>query len=123
MFLCGLIGLVSNEMFQFVFSKISGHAVVTAVKCLYESKHSSQQLTTPIRLDMRCNSLLPYDCHCISYVMSCYPVSELIMYESCIGDKGAEFLLKDYSNQNVTCQLLKKIDIAGNNLTIDGLAQ
>jgi len=45
------------------------------------------------------------------------------MYESCIGDKGAEFLLKDYSNQNVTCQLLKKIDIAGNNLTIDGLAQ
>ncbi|XP_065900737.1 NACHT, LRR and PYD domains-containing protein 3-like isoform X3 [Dysidea avara] len=121
-FLSGVTGLVSGEMFQFVFSKLSELLdSVTAVKCLYESQQTSPpQPVTPIRLVMS-GSLLPYDIVCISHVMSCYPVYELNMYGYHTGDKGAELLVKHYPNKNTTGQLLEVLRISSNGLTIDGL--
>ena len=78
-FLCGVTGLVSSEMFQFVFSQLSEYPK-TALKCLYESQQiSPPQPVTPIRLDMTGSLLLPHEILCISHVMLCYPVLELYM--------------------------------------------
>ena len=109
-------------MFQFVFSKLSEYEyAMTSVKCLYESQKTPPcKPVAPIRLVIS-DTLLPYDCLCISYVMSCYPVSELIMEVTLIGDKGAEFLVKHYPNTNTTGQLLEVLDLMDNDLTIDGL--
>ena len=122
-FLCGLTGLVSSKMFQFVLSKLLDHnGAVTAVKCLYESQQTSlHQPVAPIILDMQLQSLLPYDILCISHVMSCYPVSDLNMRGCHIGDKGTEFLIKHYPNKNNTGQLLEVLYLCDNDLNIDGL--
>jgi len=122
-FLCGVTGLVSSEMFQFVFFKLQKYdSGVTAVKCLYESQQTSPpQSLEPITLMIR-GSLLHYDIVCISHVMSYYPVKELHLSECQIGDKEAELLVKYYPSQNVTGQLLEVLHLKyNNNLTIDGL--
>ena len=64
-------------MFQFVISKLPDHDLngLTSVKCLYESQMTCppELVTTPIKLRVGgVYFLQPYDCLCISYVMSCY---------------------------------------------------
>jgi len=66
-------------------------------------------------------ALVPYDCLCVSDVMSCYPVSELDMDIKLIGDKGAKFLVKHYPDKNATGQLLEVLNLQQNDFTIDGL--
>ena len=143
-FLCGLTGLVSSKMFQFVFSsnlpkfsngfvskkrfmallfKVSKYSsdIVTFVKCLYESQMTClPQPAAPVDLDVSECTLLPHDCLCISYVLSCYPVSKLNMSQCHITDKGAELLVK-FPYKNTTGQLLEALDLSFNDLTIDGL--
>ena len=131
MFLCGLTGLASNEMFKFVCSKLSSSKaivfegdpyVVTAVRCVYESNHSDpSQLTSPLTLDMRYNTLSPYDCLCLSWLLSYIPVSHLKMSNCHIEDTGAKLLVRHYPNNNTTGQLLEELDLWNNNLTIAGL--
>ena len=129
MLLCGLTGLASNKMFQFVCSKLSSSKaelrigdpyVVTAVKCVYESNHSDPS-HLPFTLDMNNNTLLPYDCLCLSWLLSCYPVSQLRMGNCHIGDTGAKLLVRHYPNKNTTSQLLEELDLWNNDLTIAGL--
>ena len=127
----GVTGLVSSEMHQFVLSRLSTFygSDRTVVKCLYESQQTSQpQPVAPFRLLILDgspipfgNSLLPYDMLCISHVMSCYPVSKLVMSRCHIGDKGTEWLVKYYPNKNSTGLLLEALDLRYNDLTIDGL--
>ena len=132
MFLCGLTGLASNEMFKFVCSKLSSSKciyvlegdpyVVTAVRMAYESNHSNQsQFSSPFTLDMNWNILSPYDCLCLSWLLSCYPVSQLEMRGCCIEDTGAKLLVRHYPNNNITGQLLEVLDLWSNDLTIAGL--
>jgi len=120
-FLCGITGLVSIEMFKFVFSKLSDDydTNVTAVRCLYESQQA--HLVTPFKLNMIDNILLPFDCLCISYILSCYPVSTLNMSDCHVGDKGVEMLVKYYPQKNTTGQILKMLDLTFNDLTINGV--
>ena len=128
MFLCGLTGLASNEMFKFVCSKLSSSKarslgdpyVVTAVRCVYESNHSDPS-HLPFTLEMSHNTLLPYDCLCLSWLLSCYPVSQLKMEYCHIGDTGAKLLVRHYPNKNTTSQLLEVLNLTHNNLTIAGL--
>ncbi|XP_065888349.1 NACHT, LRR and PYD domains-containing protein 3-like isoform X2 [Dysidea avara] len=123
-FLCGLTGLTSVDMYELVSSMLlEGSCVaITAVKCLYESQRTSlPQPSGPITLDISYNSLLPYDCLCVSYMLSCYPVSELNMQKCDIGEKGSELLVKHYLDKNTTGQSLKILRLSGNNLTIRGL--
>ena len=132
-FLCGLTGLVCTEMFQFVCSKLVSEGdnfwpansdIVTAVRCIYESKQSSLNqsiLITPFILTLSSNTLLPYDCLCISYLLSCFPITQLLMWNCSIGDKGAEMLIKHYPSKNLTGQLLEVLEVDINNLTIAGL--
>ena len=130
-YVCGLTGLVSSEMFQFIYSKLMSPGeygigdpdVITAMRCINESKQSSRphQSVSPITLNMARNTLLPYDCLCLSNVLSCYPVSQLKMEGCSIGNKGAELLVKHYSNKNTTSQLLEQLDLIGNDLTSEGM--
>ena len=126
----GLTGLVSSEMFQFIHSKLTssgGFGVnrdfITAMRCINESKQSSgpHQSVSPFTLNMIMRTLLPYDCLCLSNVLSCYPVSQLMMMSCHIGNKGAELLVKHYPNKNTTSQLLEELDLRENDLTSEGM--
>ena len=130
-FVCGLTGLASSEMFQFIYSKLTSPGqplrgdpnVITAMRCINESKQSSgpHQSVSPFTLNMTMNRLLPYDCVCLSNVLSCYAVSQLRMGGCSIGDKGAELLVKHYPNKNTTSQLLEELDLHDNDLTSEGM--
>ena len=129
MFLCGLTGLASNEMFKFVCSKLSSSKaeffsgdlyVVIAVRCVYESNHSDPS-HLPFTLEMSHNTLLPYDCLCLSWLLSCYPVSQLKMSSCHIEDTGAKLLVRHFPNKNATSQLPEVLNLWNNNLTIAGL--
>ena len=132
-FLCGLTGLVSTEMFQFVYSKLMSDDItfsppnsdiVTAVKCIYESKQSCLNKSTLVRpfiLNCHSNTLLPYDCLCISYLLSCFPVTQLLIWNCSIGDKEAKMLTKLYPSKNFTGQLLEVLKVEFNSHTIGGL--
>ena len=130
-YLCGLTGLVSSEIFQFIYSKLMSPGellrgdpdVITAMRCINESKQSSgpHQSASPFTLCMDYKTLLPYDYLCLSNVLSCYPVSQLKMRSCHIGNKGAELLVKHYPNKNTTSQLLEELDLWNNNLNGEGM--
>ena len=143
-FFCGLTGLASSEMFQFMYSKLTiglegGYNVtklaitrllsdksdITAMRCINESKQSSgpHQLVSPFSLDLARKTLLPYDCVCVSNILSCYPVLALEMRGCHIGDKGAELLVKHYPYKNSTGQLLEEFYLCHNDLTSEGVEQ
>ena len=123
-FVCGLTGLASSEMFQFIYSKLISHDdVITAMRCINESKQNSaaHQLVSPFALNMRYTSLLPYDCLCVSNILSCYPVTQLNMRLCSIGNKGAEMFMKHYTNRTTTCALLEELNLGDNELTSKGM--
>ena len=130
-FVCGLTGLASSEVLQFIYSKLTlpgeylggDPSVIIAVSCINESKQSSRpdQSVSPLTLNMNWNTLLPYNCLSLSNVLSCYPVSQLNMWLCRIGNKGAELLAKHYPKRNTTGQLLEKLDLCGNDLTSEGM--
>ena len=110
-------------MYQIVYSKFMSENryrrnpdVVPAVRCLYESECSVQS-TVPFTLNMSDNQVLQYDSYCVSYLISHYPVSQLIMELCHMDDTGAEVLAKHYNNS----QSLEVLDIAGNDLTAVGM--
>ena len=122
-FLCGLTRLECNEMYQIVYSKLMSESryssnpdVVPAVRCLYESEYPVQS-TVPFPLNMRGNYVLLYDSYCVSYLISHYPVSQLIMERCHMGDTGAEVLAKHYNNR----QSLEVLDFTDNDLTAVGM--
>ena len=123
-FLCGLTRLQCNEMYQIVYSNLmsdnsyfSNPNVTSAVKCLYESE-CPKQSTVPFTLNMRHSHIQPYDCYCVSYLISHYPISQLIIGSCHMGDTGAELLAKHYSS---TYQLLEVLDFSQNGLTAVGM--
>ena len=114
-FVSGLTGLVSDRMFQFVLSQYD----ITAAQCLYESQRTGSSDDKPLELRFQNTSL--YESLCISYVLSFYPVSVLDITWHEIGDKGAEFLGKYFSNESITQQQLEGLVLQGTDLTSDGL--
>ena len=128
-FVCGLTGLASSEMFQFIYSMLTlpglygDPKVIIATSCIHESKQSSipDQSVSPFTLNMNNRTLLPYNCLCVSSVLSCCPVSQLKMLSCSIHNKGAELLVKHYPNKNTTGQLLEELDLRSNDLTSEGI--
>ena len=130
-FVCGLTGLASSEMFQFIYSMLTlpdvlgdgDPRVIIATSCIHESKQSSipDQSVSPFTLNMNFSTLLPYNCLCVSSVLSCCPVSQLNMCGCSIGNKGAELLVKHYPNKNTTGQLLEELHLSHNDLTSEGI--
>ena len=126
-FVCGLTGLAPIPMFQFIYSKLMSSGlqmqgdpdVIRAMRCINESKQSgsTHQSVSPFTLNFAQNTLLPYDCVCVSHVLSCYPVLALNMSFCHIGNKGAELLVK----HNLTGQLLEELNLRGNDLTSEGI--
>ena len=122
-FLCGLTRLECNEMYQIVYSKLMSESryssnpdVVPAVRCLYESECSVQS-TVPFTLNMSNNHVQSYNIYRVSYLISHYPVSQLIMRWCHMDDTGAEVLAKHYNNS----QSLEVLDLACNDLTAVGM--
>ena len=126
-FVCGLTGLASSEMFQFMYSKMKSPGVlwkgdsnvIRAIMCIYESNKPSDgphQSVSPFTLNIAENILLPYDCLCISSVLSCYPVLALKIGRCHIGYNGAKLLVKHYSNEQ-----LEELDLSVNDLTSKGM--
>ena len=126
MFVCGLTELASSKMFQFIYSKLillgAGFDVIAAMRCINESEQSNgpHHLVSPFRLKMS-YTLFPYDCVCVSSVLSCYPVSQLKMVGCSIDNRGAELLVKHYPNKNLTGQLLDELNLSYNDLTSEGM--
>ncbi|XP_065887218.1 protein NLRC3-like isoform X2 [Dysidea avara] len=124
-FLCGLTRLVSPGTSQFVYKMLQGgydNRVVTAVKCVYEGQQTSTpQSVTPFELNLSFTTLQPYDCLCVSYVLSCYPVIKLDIRWCLIGDTGAEMLIKHYPNKNNSGHVLQELILHGNDLTVTGV--
>ena len=123
-FVCGLTGSASSEMFLFIYSKLTSYCnVITAIRCISESKQSStaHQLVSPFALIMSGWSLLPYDCLCVSNILSHYPVTKLDMKNCGISDKGAEMFMKHCINKTTTCQLLEELHLSNNELTSEGM--
>ena len=116
-------GLTKLDYQKVVYSKLTSHrSTVTAVKCLYEGQlNTPPKSLSPFVLNMKNITLLPYDCHCLSYVCYHYPVTQLDL-ESChIEDKNAEILAKwCLHKKNTKLQTLK---LWLNNLTSEGIAQ
>ena len=120
-FLCGLTRLQCNEMYQIIYFKLmSRDDVVPAVRCLYES-NCTVQSAKPFTLDMNYNRLVPFDCLCVSHVISHYPVSQLKMEMCYMGDTGVEVIAKHYSNNNMAAKLLEVINLEWNYLTVVGM--
>ena len=120
-FLCGLTRLQCNEMYQMMYSKLMSHDdVVLAVRCMYES-NCPVQSAVPFTLNMSHNHVVPYDCYCISYMISNYPVSQLIMAVCFMGDNGAEMLVKYYFSEKVSDPVLELLDLTLNRLTAVGM--
>ena len=118
-FLCGLTRLQCNEMYQIIYSKLMSHDdddVILAVRCIHESDCPVQS-TVPLTLDMHYRHVLPYDCYCISYMISHYPISQLKMHGCYMGDTGAEMLAKYYCDESTTVQSLQLLDLTVNNIT------
>ena len=126
-FLCGLTRLASNEMIKFVHSKLNpldDQYFTTLIRCVYESNHSDPfalQSTSPLKINLSFYTLLPYDYLCLSWLLSCYQVSELSIQYSQIGDTGAKLLVRHYPNKNTSGQLLEVLNLWYNDLTIAGL--
>ena len=130
-FVCGLTRLTSSELFQFVYSMLalpglrsSGDPkVILATSCIHESKRINipDQSVSPFALNMNKRTLLPYNCLCVSNVLSCYPVSQLKIRDCRIGNKGAELLVKYYTNKNITGQVLEEINLMENDITSEGM--
>ena len=130
-FVCGLTGLASSEIFQFMYSMLtlpglefsSDPKVIIATSCIHESKQISipDQSVSPFALNMNMRTLLPYNCLCVSSVLSSYPVSQLNIRDCRIGNKGAEFLVKYYPNKNITGQLLEEMNLMENDVTSEGM--
>ena len=120
-FLCGLTRLQCNEMYQLIYSKLmSSDNVVLAVRCMYESNRPVQS-AVPFTLNMTDNRVVPYDCYCVSYMISRYPVSQLKMERCVLGDAGAEMLTKQHCDVSTTAQFLKLLGLQSNNLTGIGM--
>ena len=120
-FLCGLTRLQVNEMYQIMYSKLMSHYdVVHAVRCIHESDCPVQS-TVPFTLNMSHKDVLPYDCYCISYMISHYPISQLEIQYCHMGDTGAEMLAKYYSDESTTVQSLQLLDLKYNDLTAVGM--
>ena len=120
-FLCGLTKLQCNEMYQMMYSNLmSPDDVVLAVRCMYES-NCPVQSAVPFTLDMSHKHVVPYDCYCISYMMSHYPVSQLKMRRCFMGDNGVEMLSKHYSSEKVSDPILELLELSVNDLTVVGM--
>ena len=122
-FLCGLTRLECKKIFQIVYTNLMSESrygsnpnVVPAVRCLYESECPVQS-TVPFTLNMSNKNVLQYDSYCVSYLISHYPVSQLIMPYCDMGDTGVEVLAKHYNNS----QSLEMLDFTGNDLTAVGM--
>ena len=126
-FLCGLTRLQCNEMYQIIYSKLmsdddddDNDDVILVVRCIHESDCPVQS-TVLFTLDIKYKDVQPFDCYCISYMISHYPISQLKMNNCHMGDTGVEMLAKYYSDESTTVKSLQLLNLSWNALTTVGM--
>ncbi|XP_065899165.1 NLR family CARD domain-containing protein 3-like isoform X3 [Dysidea avara] len=124
-YLCGLTGLKSSDLFQLVFSLLTGRqcerCILTAIHCLYESQHCNMpQSALPFSLSLGFQNLQPYDCLCISHVLLCYPVDQLRLGMCFMGDKGVKMLTTVYPKEDAGSSI-QLLHLWRNDLTANGM--
>ena len=118
---------VPTPVCQHLWSKLTHHPssviVKCAIICICECEQQLAALSPPLeplKIDISSyKSLLPYDCLCISSLLSHYPVLKLMIWWCNIGDDGAELLAKTMSPSSV--HLLEDLDLHWNNFTSKGI--
>jgi len=126
-FFCGLAGLVSHASSEFICKMLQNNnsvsKAVAAIKCVYEGgQFSAPQSAIPFELELNHTTLLPFDCLCLSYALSCgYPVVQLSMVSCNIGNTEAQMLGKYCTSKNTSCYVLQELMLHGNNLTVIGV--
>ena len=129
MFLSGLTGLQSDDLFKSVLFRPTWPVTytlnsMTIIRCVYESKKNTPLPSdlASIRVSLHINendgALSSFDCLCISYVLSYYPIFDWLDLSFCnIGDKGAELLAKHFPNSSSTSLPLSYLRLYGNHIT------
>ena len=114
-------GLTKLDFHKFAYSKLtSRHSKVAAVKCLYEGQlNTPPKSLSPFVLNMNHITLLPYDCHCLSYTYCNHAVAQLDLKWCHIEDKNAEILAKWCLHKKNT--KLQTLDLWQNHLTNEGI--
>ena len=92
-----------------------------AARCMYKS-NCPEQSAVPFTLDISDDyRVVPYDCYCISYIVSHYSISELKMQHCYMDNTRIEILAKYYSNESTTAQFLELLKVGRNGLTSVGM--
>ena len=128
--LCGITKLRIPGSLKFLLEQIkstNNESVVTAAKCLYESKKKCPQEISPLTLNISGVVLCPYDLMSISYLVYHYPITTLKMRECNLENKELK-LLAHWSEQKLLAHKsearnaqLEELDISVNNITTAGL--
>jgi len=124
-FLCGLTRLLSPTTSQFIFGKLMSSSnyvtkndVLTALRCVHECESVDlSQSAIPFELNLRGQTLQPFDCLCVGQVLSCYSVYKVNMTFCHIGDTGAQMLI----NKSTRGFVLQSLDLTDNDLTVVGV--
>ena len=128
----GLCKSLPPSIFQFVCSKLTDLECANtrenvtifncAIKCICEASRTNESeisLSSSFKVDMSYQTLFPYDCLCISYLLCHFKVSQLRLWVCSIGDDGAEQLAKHITTNSVSN--IKELDLHWNNFTSDGI--
>jgi len=128
----GLCRPLPSSIFQFICSKLTDLECANArknvtifncaIKCICEASKTNKKeisLLSSFKIDMSYQTLFPYDCLCISYLLHHFKVSQLRLWVCSIGDDGAEQLAKHISVNSVSD--LEELDLHWNNFTSDGV--
>jgi len=119
--LCGLTALRIPGSLRFLLEQIKSNNnenVVTAAKCLFESKKKCPEEISPLKINISGVILSPYDIMSISYLVYHYPVVALNMRKCSLGNKELNELAHWSKAENTK---LEELDISVNNITTGGL--
>ena len=109
-------------MYKMIYSRLMTHYdTLYAARCMYESNYPEQS-SVPFTLDISDDyRVVPYDCYCISYILSHHSISKLNMQHYYMDDTRIEILAKYYSNESTTAQFLELLKVGRNGLTVVGM--
>jgi len=119
--LCGITALRIPGSLNFLLEQIksaNNDNVVTAAKCLYESKKKCPQDISPLTVTISSDILCPYDIISVSHLVYHYPVATLRLRECSLGNKELKLLAYWADTEKA---ILEELDISVNNFTTAGL--
>ena len=120
----GLSRPLSSKIFDSICSKLTesltkSDGIITkcAIKCIFESQ-SKETALNPFVINLSYQTLLPYDCLCIAYLLSHFSVVQLRLWACGIGNKEAKLLAKPGV---INSGIIEILDLHWNDIGSDGI--